>query len=267
MKEGKALVNKRNIEWLPEYSRLPSVTWHSGDEVTLHHIRNFRYPADGPAIAGWYRRRFSLSDVQSTDLVLSYWGSRHIAHVFLSFRLGSGQRLAFSVETRRQEGQPWSAWRGFLNAYPVIYVAGDERDLIGQRLCRRQERMYLYPMSLSAGHSASLMHDYLLRISRISRDPEYYHTIWNNCTTNILRHGRTLSPDMRYHWQLLLSGHADRYCYNRGLLKNWGLINQRASFDVLKSTSRLLPPARIDRDFSDRIRMVHAVGPLNHPMS
>lgn len=128
-----------NKVWLSEYSRLPSVTWHSAHSATLHNIRNFRYAADGSVIPDWYSSRFSLSDVQSTDLILSYWGSCHIAYVFLSFTLSPRRRIAFSVETRRHQGQAWSAWRGFLHAYPVIYVAGDERDLIGQCLCTRKE--------------------------------------------------------------------------------------------------------------------------------
>lgn len=243
-----------NKAWLPEYSRLPSVTWHSAHCVTLKNIRNFRYATDGSVTPDWYSSRFSLHDVQSTDLILSYWGSRHIAHIFLSFKLYPARHIAFSVETRRYEGQHWSAWRGFLHAYPVIYVAGDERDLIGQRLCTRKERVYLYPMSLSPVHAASLMRDYLIRIERISAHPERYHTLWNNCTTNILRHGKSLAPDMQYHWQLLLSGHADRYCYERNLLKDQGLPGERVPFDVLRSSSRLIPPGSLTNNFSSEIR-------------
>lgn len=242
------MTNKTSRAWLPEYSRLSSVSWHDDDEVTLYNIRNFRYDAEGHAVPGWYWRRFSLRDVRSADLILSYWGSRYIAHVFMSFELAHNQHIAFSVETRREEGQPWSVWRGFFNAYPVICVVGDERDLIGQRLCSRQERVYLYPMSLSAGHASALMRDYLLRIYHNRLNPERYHTLCNNCTTNILRHGRSLSPDMRYHWQLLLSGLADRYCYNRGLL------NMRGPFEGLKNAARLVTPVSIDSDFSNQIR-------------
>ncbi|MFT4269386.1 MAG: DUF4105 domain-containing protein [Pantoea sp.] len=250
----------RKKQWLPEYSRLAQVTWHTGDDVTLDNIRNFQYAADGSVTPGWYSRRFSLRDVKSVDLVLSCWASPHIAHVFLSFELGDGGRIAFSVETRRHEGQAWSAWRGFFRAYPVIYVAGDERDLIGQRLCIRQERVWLYPMSLSPAKTSSLLHSYLLRIGQINRAPERYHTLWNNCTTNILRHGKDLTPDVRYHWQLLLSGHADRYCYERGLLKDWGLQNKRGPFDVLKYISRLAPPETGGSDFSASIRLYKGRG-------
>lgn len=247
-------MNLPGKKWLPEYSRLAQVSWHSSHELTLHNIRNFHYVLDGGVTTGWYSRRFSLRDVESVDLVLSRWRSPHIAHVFLSFKLTDESRIAFSVETRRYEGQDWSAFRGFFNAYPLIYVVGDERDLIGQRLCIRKEQVSLYPMSLSSDTAASLLRNYLLHIEKIAHTPERYHTLWNNCTTNILLHGKSLTPDIRYHWQILLSGHADRYCYERGLLKDYGLLNKRGPFDVLRRNSQLYPPEFISRDFSSEIR-------------
>lgn len=81
--------NKESL-WLPEYSRLPTATWHDDYRVTLHDIRNFQFALHGGVTPGWYDRTFSLHDVKSVDMILSYWGSRHIAHVFLSFALAQG---------------------------------------------------------------------------------------------------------------------------------------------------------------------------------
>lgn len=219
--------------WLAEYQRLPSVTRGEDGYLTLHNIRNFRYDSDGNLRPAWYDRTFRLSDVRQVDLILSYWASPHIAHVFLSFGLKDGSWIAISVETRRRLSQPWSVLRGFLFQYPVIYIAADECDVIGVRALLRQERVYIYPLSLEAPDAASLMDSYLDQIARLHHHPERYHTLWNNCTTNILRHGRKLSPAIRYHWRVLLSGHADRYCYDHQLLDN------RLTFNELKEKCRV----------------------------
>ncbi len=236
--------------WLPEYQRLPSVTRREDGYLTLHNIRNFRYGPDGNLRPDWYDRTFRLSDVRQVDLILSYWASPHIAHVFLSFGLADGTWIAISVETRRKLSQPWSVLRGFLFQYPVIYIAADERDVIGVRALLRQEQVYAYPLTLDPSDAASLLNNYVERIARLHLHQERYHTLWNNCTTNILRHGRTLSPAIRYHWRVLLSGHADRYCYDHQLLDN------RLAFDKLKEQCRvkLADPGSLRDSFSADIR-------------
>ncbi|WP_208952404.1 DUF4105 domain-containing protein [Rahnella sp. ChDrAdgB13] len=244
------MIAKQKEPWLPEYERLSYVTWQDNDKLTLHHIRNFRYDSNGPPLPAWYDRTFRLGDVQGTDLILSYWGSRHIAHVFLSFGLSDGTWIAISVETRRKLRQPWSVIRGFLRQYPVIYLVADERDVIGVRASVREERVFIYPLSLTPPDAASLLHDYLQRLTRIHDFPEKYHTLWNNCTTNILRHGQSLSPDMRYNWRILLSGHADKYCYNHGLL------DTTLAFPDVKKKNRMKPlqPGNLSDTFSRDIR-------------
>lgn len=224
--------------WLPEYSRPSRVEWHDDQRFTLHNIRNFRYSAPDTSSPAWYTRQWDLSQLVATDLVLSYWGSNSIAHAFLSFGFRGGQWLAISVETRRRDNQPWSPFGGLWRNYPLIYVIADERDLIGVRLCIRQERVYLYSLNITQEQSQLLLRDYLLRVSHLNQHPEWYHTLLNNCTTNILRHGRAVSPAIKYHWRLLLSGFADRYCYQMGLL------DTHQPFDILRARSRLITESR-----------------------
>lgn len=236
--------------WLAEYARLAGVVWLDNDRFQMRNVRNFRYRSVGEPLPAWDDRSFRLSELTATDLVLSYWGGNAIAHVFLSFGFSNGEWLAISIETRRRQDQPWSALGGFWRNYPVIYVAADERDLIGVRSDVRRERVWLYGLTLTAEQRRLLLRDYLLRIEQVNALPEWYHTLCNNCTTNILRHGRAVSPAVKYDWRLLLSGFADRYCYRMGLL------DSRLPFAELRRRSRLMrpPEAVIDDDFSRTIR-------------
>lgn len=236
--------------WLPEYSRLAHVDWANNDCVHISNVRNFRYPGLTEFLAGWEERTYQLSELIAVDLIMSYWSGNMIAHVFLSFGFRNGEWLAISIETRRRINQTWSAFGGFWHSYPVIYVVADERDLIGVRSDIRRERVWLYPLLLTHEQCRDVLRDYLLRVEQTNAHPEWYHTLWNNCTTNILRHGQTLSPGLKYDWRILLSGYADRYCYRKGLL------DRRVQFEALRRRCRLRrpPDSHISPGFSQQIR-------------
>lgn len=240
----------QDAPWLVEYERLATVRWRNSDEFQINDVRNFRYRTAAEPLPAWDDRHFRLSDLTQTDLVLSYWGGNAIAHVFLSFGFRNAEWLSISIETRRRENQPWSAFGGFLRHYPVVYVVADERDLIAVRSDVRRERVWIYGLELTREQRERLLRDYLLRIQQVNAHPEWYNTLCNNCTTNILRHGRAVSPAVKYDWRILLSGYADRYCYRMGLL------DTRLPFHELRQHSRLIRPpgARIDDDFSLDIR-------------
>lgn len=223
----------KTVPWLEEYSQVASIEWHDSDTVHIHHVRNFRYQDESHPVPEWYECQIKLSDVIATDLVLSYWAGNAIAHVFLSFGFKNGQWLAISIETRRRQNQPWSAWGGFLKNYPLVYVVADERDLIGVRANVRKERVYLYPLNITRQQSQELFRSYLLRVEKVNQHPEWYNTLLNNCTSNIFHHGKSVSSAVKYDWRIMLSGYADRYCYKNNLLEN------SLPFEELKKRSRL----------------------------
>ena len=46
---------------------------------------------------------------------MDYWGSPWIAHTILSFHEQNGEHIAFSLETRKQGSQTYSALLGFFS--------------------------------------------------------------------------------------------------------------------------------------------------------
>src|SRR3984957_297726 len=121
------------------------------------------------------------------DLICSYWTGPSIAHVFLSFGFADGRHLAVSVETRRRNGQGFSAIAGFFRRYQLIFVVADERDLIGVRTDIRRERVYLYPLRITPEETRRLFGGYMDRATALAERPEFYNTVTNNCTSNIVR--------------------------------------------------------------------------------
>lgn len=173
-----------------------------------------------------------------------------LSSLIVSFGFDDGRYVAISIETRQRRGQRYSPYAGFVPLYDLVYVVADERDLIGVRSDIRKERVYLFRAHVTSETARALFADYLRRVRALECRPEFYNTLFNNCTTNILRHVRAVAPDVGYSWKVLLSGFADRYGHDLGLL------DASMPFDTLKSASliRRPPGATIDSDFSAAIR-------------
>lgn len=239
-------------DWILEYAKLPQVEWRSGGKVFLRNIRNFRYKGTRDDYhPAWYDDEFSIDELESVDVVSSYWSGDMIAHLFLSFGFRDGRHLAISIETRRSQNQHYSAWRGFFKHYMLTYVLADERDLIGVRTDVRKERVYLYPVQIKPETAQALFLSYLGRIDKLSVQPEFYNTFNNNCTSNILHHATSVSSKIKYSWKVLVSGYADQYIYELGLL------DKSIPFETLKKKCRIIrpPDALIEVDYSTLIRI------------
>jgi hypothetical protein len=236
--------------WATEYERTASVQWQ-GSVVRVDNVRHFSYRTRDDFTPAWYDASYDLDALRSVDLVMSRWAGESVAHVFVSFGFADGRYLAVSIETRRRSDQRYSALGGFWRNYGLIYVVADERDLLGVRTDVRRERVCLYRLQMPDEAVRALFAGYMQRIETLNQRPEFYNTLFNNCTTNILGHARAIAPHLRYDWRILLSGHADDYTYRMGLL------DHTISFEGLKARSLIHRPtdAQIDEAYSQAIRM------------
>lgn len=77
-----------------------------------------------------------------------YWGSPHMAHTMVSFGFEDGDHLCFSIETRKEKGEGYSAVKGLFRQFELIYIAADERDVVGWRTnYRKGEEAYLFRLA------------------------------------------------------------------------------------------------------------------------
>ena len=90
--------------------------------------------------------------------------------------------------------------------FELIYVVGDERDLVGVRTNHRQEPMYLYRLNTSADDARRLLLVYLARINELADRPEFYHLLTNSCTINIVRYANAAGRIGRFDIRHLLNG-------------------------------------------------------------
>ena len=247
--------NVRN--WSPDQAVLPYAEFQ-GQKITVHNVRNCRYFSDDVYVVQHEDRVYDLSELQSVDFfVVPFENMPAIAHTMLSFEFrppgGTPQRLAVSVETRKELGEQYAAWKGSARQYELIYVLADERDVIGVRANHRGEDIYLYPTTATPEQARNLFVDIVSRANELASRPEFYDTFTNNCTTNIARHINRIAPQrIRYDYHILLPGYSDKLAYEEGLIQRYG------TFEETKAKAYISPSAILfaeNEDFSKKIRL------------
>ena len=237
--------------WPPDVARLPSAEI-DGDMVTLRNVRSFDYRSATDYTEHWHDLSLDLRQLDSLDLIAVYWMGDAIAHTMLSFGF-AGEPVIISIETRKEQGEDYSALAGFFRRYELYYVVGDERDLIGLRTTYREpaEDVYLYRVHAPRENIRRLFLEYLAKINQLHERPEFYNTATTNCTTNIVTHIRTFREGLPLSWKMLLSGHFAELVYE------YGALDQSMPFETLRRQSLINGRARAADgapDFSRRIR-------------
>ena len=239
-------------KWQREVARAPYAVIE-GNLITIHDIRSFNYRTETDFDAVYYDKTFDLTKLDSLDLIGVYWMGDAIGHIMLSFGFQGKDFITFSIETRKEQGEDYSTIKGFFKQYELIYIAGDERDLIRVRTDFRkpQEDVYLYRLRATPERVQNLFMEYIQRINRMKQRPEWYNTLTTNCTTNIIYHMKAAGARARYNWKILLSGYAPQYAYELGAL------DTRIPFEELRRRSYINPKAHAigsDQEFSRKIR-------------
>jgi hypothetical protein len=237
-------------DWQPDVALL-SYAEINGSKVTVHNIRNCDYRTETDFDVRHYDKTFDLDRLRTADLFMVYWGSPHMAHTMVSFGFEGGEYVCFSIETRKEKGEGYSAVKGLFRQFELTYVAADERDVVRLRTNYRQaEEAYLYRLRGSSEQARRFFLDYVHRMNSLQQRPKWYSAVTDNCTTGI-RTQRAAGDRAPWDWRILINGHADTLLYERGAiatnlplaeLKERAHINQRAR------------AADKDADFSIRIR-------------
>lgn len=246
------LTPSNNRDWSPDQAVLSTAKFH-GDEVTIRNIRNCKYLAEGEYVVDYYDKTFNLKQAKSVDfLIIPFTETPALAHTMLSFGFEGEQYVDLSIEIRKEKGETYNPIKGALWEYELMYVIADERDTIRLRTDIYKDQVYLYRMKASPEKVQELFVDVLKRANRLAKKPEFYDTISNNCTTNLVNHVNKLKPDsVPYTLDVLLPGTADRLVYDLGM------IDTTRSFEETKAAARINDLAAQygdSPDFSTRIR-------------
>jgi hypothetical protein len=245
-----AIPARNDRAWSADVARLPRATI-AGSRLTIDNVRDFDYRTETEYTERWERRTYDLDRLRGVDLFLSFWGPTLIAHTIASWEFDDGQHLAISIETRKEQGESYSALRGFFRQYELYYVVADERDVVRLRTNYRGERVYLYRIRMRPAGARALLLNYLKDVNRLAEQPRWYNALTHNCTTTIRYHVQQVAEGRPWDWRILANGRLDELGYEQGR------IDTSLPFAELKARSDITEKAKAADaapDFAIRIR-------------
>lgn len=239
--------------WVPQHAVMAHAEVR-GSTVQLHRLRNFSYTAEEQFTPGYDDRTYDLDKLETVWFIVTPF-SRHWrgpAHTFVSFGFADSQYVAISVEARREPGETYGGVTGLFKQFELIYVIGDERDLIGSRAEFGDYDVYLYPIRTSRERMRAMFVEMLERSNALATKPEFYNTLTNNCTSNVVDHVNHIVPHaVPQGLKTILPGYADEVAYSLGLIDNsLSLDEARRRYQVNAQAQRFAS----DPEFSRRIR-------------
>lgn len=188
-------MNERN--WVNDNAQLTRVAI-DGNTAHLTNVRDFHWRTTSNYDERWVERTVRIDQVSKIWLILEYFepDKPQIAHTFLSFEFEDGQRLACSIEVRREQGERFHPLKGLGRNFELMYVWATEADAIGVRArCRTRSITHLLEGNVLREESKpALFRSYLNRTNALAEKPEWYNTITNTCTTNLVQHINDIYP-------------------------------------------------------------------------
>jgi hypothetical protein len=241
-----------NQDWIPKHARMPHVEV-VGDKVHVNNVRNFTWRTPTDYTPGYCDRVYDVSALNSMYFVLSpIFDLEPVAHVWLCFGFSDGQHVAISVEARGVNGRPFGLFPSMFRQFQLIYVVGDERDVVGLRGVARKAAVRFYPARTTPERMRALFLDMMERAHSLEEHPEFYNLFTNNCMNNVTYHvrrlgGRPLPSELR----LVLTGFSDRLAFD------YGFIDTDLPFEQARQAYRIdewMQDTPLDESFSKRLR-------------
>jgi hypothetical protein len=241
--------------WVNDNERMATADF-DGDMVTIRNVRDFNWRSTRDFDERWIDVKINLDKISKIWFVLEYFdpSKRQMAHTILSFETEDGERIACSIEVRREKGERYHPLKGLFRQYELIYVWATERDVIGVRTrCRKKSVTHLFEaVVLGPGNERRMLESYLGRTNKLSVEPEWYNTITNTCTTNIVDHVNQVYPGrVPRAISILLPGLSPKLLHRNNLVKMTGTLEETLEMSIIDERANSWDESS---DFGDWIR-------------
>ncbi len=252
--------------WSPDQAVMPSIHFlddhgNNNTKIQINNIRNINYRTTRDYDLQFYDRTIALEDVETAWLAISPFGGFGVAHTFVSFGLKDGTFLSISIEVRRKKGKSFNPVAAFFRQFEMMYVIADERDVIKVRTNAIKATVRLFPIQTEKVRVQAVFLDMIKRADKLGKEPEFYNTIWNNCTTNIIKHTKRFSdkPIPLWDYRYLIPEDIDKIAYRLNMIDTHLPYKEaREHFDITK----IAQAAEEAKDFSNAIRAEMVLRPV-----
>jgi hypothetical protein len=243
-----------NRNWNEDQKILAEIRFNE-NLVHVKNARNFDYVTDTTFTPRYYDATYDINKLSRVWYIIEPFGDRDgPAHTMLSFDFSDGQHVSVSTEIRKEVGESFDAIKGLLRQYEIVYMIGDERDLIRLRSNYRKDVVTMYPLKIQPENLPKFFLSVMQRAQKLSQEPEWYNTITNTCATAIQDHANfVLDEERKISWNknILLPKYSDEIAYNLGLIDTWLKLEEARKYYTINERSIL---ADKDPEFSKKIR-------------
>ncbi len=174
--------------WRSEVSKLAKIEINN-HIASIQNLRSFQWHDADKATSNWLTRNYDLNSLVELNLIIEpFKDSQYMAHAMLDFDFGDQGHVIVSVEARKEQDEEYGLIAGAIRQFELIYIFGDEQDLLGLRAIGRKSTLHLYPIKAEPSFIISLFKDLANSANKLHDEPTFYRTLRDNCTTTLVKH-------------------------------------------------------------------------------
>jgi len=249
--------------WRAEIAVMPQVRV-DGSVFEIDQVRDWTYSQSDILSQAYHAGRYDLDDLVGTWLMVEpFGGTDAIAHTLILFEFTGARMLALTIEARKEEGEIYSAVKGALNTYELVYLWAEARDVLTRRARYLDHEIFVYPIALSEEERVAFFRALATQTNALYEKPRFYNTLFSNCTNELAK-----TAGLKWNSAFITTGYAPQHLYKVGTIpgKSTGL-----AFETLKNAGHVTAliqaaddgdAARFDADFLQAIKARFALGGL-----
>lgn len=168
----------------------------NGSELVMGNVRELRGNLPLPDSFDWTTASMKPELIRNVYFVKKPFAPEFVAaHSFFLFTFekgglvdGGGKEpagLTLSIEARTRVGQSFSPLTGLKNAFGIIWHLATWEDYSARTIHLEKGHLVPYPMRLSHEEKVRVLRE-SMTLAAVDREGEFYQTITNNCTNNLL---------------------------------------------------------------------------------
>lgn len=223
--------------------------------VAFESIRNFAYDESGVVSRGYLSRDYEVAAVSGVRFILEPFPELPaFGHTFLVFEFDNAEPVAFSIESRLEEGERYSVGTGLLNSYELAYTWGTERDFLTRRAVMLGNELYGYPLALSREDAQDVFIALAEATAELEAAPRFYNTLAHNCTNELANivNERT-EHRLPWGWSRVLTGFSDAYLFRMRLIEGASFADAREAARMTDAVKALAAEPDFSRALRDAI--------------
>jgi hypothetical protein len=177
--------------------RRQALLLHNEEEsIVMGNVRTLKTEIPSPDTYDWTTMTMNPEKIRHIYFVKKPFKPEVVAaHSFLVFTFEKGglkdadgkepMALALSIEGRTRVDQSFSPLTGLGNTFGIIWSLSTWEEYAARTIYHEKGHLVPYPLLLSHFQKANLLRE-AMTLSAVDREGEFYHTIKNNCTNNLI---------------------------------------------------------------------------------